>query len=171
LNSPLVAALWPHAPPGGRTPRRVAPPGGVYCTGGKGGRRGERRPAGVPAALACGGDNATAIVVAAVAGPLLPANLAKAIAVEVLRRRYSPPLVVAPLLLWQLLLLLQLLWGVGVCVGVRHHCHPQCHGVNLAVIVAVSAAVAAAVVGGRTRMIASQILLAHVSSQKSCQST
>jgi hypothetical protein len=48
---------------------------------------------------------------------LLPANVAKAGAAEVLGRRYSPPLAVAPLLLRQLLLLLQLLWGVGVCVA------------------------------------------------------
>jgi hypothetical protein len=51
---------------------------------------------------------------------LLPANVAKAGAAEVLGRQYSPPLAVAPLLLRQLLLLLQLLWGVSVCVGI--HC-------------------------------------------------
>ncbi len=46
--------------------------------GGEGGEEGgKRRPAGVPAALACGGVDANAIVVAAVAGPLLPANAAK----------------------------------------------------------------------------------------------
>ncbi len=123
--------------------------------GGEGGEEGgKRRPARVPAALACGGDDAAAIVVATIAGPLLPANAAKAGAAEVPGRRYSPPLAVVPLLLRQLLLLLQLLWGVSVCVGVRHPCHRHCHGINLAVIVAASAAVAAAVGGGRTRMIA-----------------
>ncbi len=86
--------------------------------GGEGGEEGGKRcPAGVPAALASGGDNATTIVVAAIAGPLLPANAAKAGAAEVLGCRYSPPLAVAPLLLRQLLLLLQLLWGIGVCVA------------------------------------------------------
>jgi hypothetical protein len=48
---------------------------------------------------------------------LLPANVAEAGAVEVLGRQYFPPLAIAPLLLRQLLLLLQLLWGVGVCVA------------------------------------------------------
>jgi hypothetical protein len=55
-----------------------------------------------------------------------------------------------PLLLWQLLLLLQLLWGVGVCISVRRRCRRHCHGVNFAVIVAASAAIATAVGGGRT---------------------
>ncbi len=76
------------------------------------------------------------IVVATVAGPLLPANAANAGAVDVLGRRYSPPLAVAPLLLRQLLLrqlllLLQLPWGVGVCVGVHRRCRRHCHGGNL----------------------------------------
>jgi hypothetical protein len=101
---------------------------------------------------------------------LLPTNLAKAGAAEVLGRQYSPPLAVAPLLLWQLLLLLLLLWGV-VCIGVRCCCRCHCHSINLAVIVAASAAVAATIGGGRTRIIASLILLAHFLSQKSCQST
>ncbi len=132
------------------------PPGGVCRAGGKGGRRGGSAALpGVPAALACGREDAATIVVAAVARSLLPANVAKAGAAEVLGRPYSPPLAVAPLLLRQLLLLLQLLWGVGICVGVHRRCCYHCHGVNLAVIVATSAAVAAAVGGGRTRMIAS----------------
>jgi hypothetical protein len=59
------------------------------------------------------------------------------------------------LLLPQLLLLLQLPWGIGVCVGIRRHCCCHYHGSNLAVIVAASAAVAATIGGGRTRMIAS----------------
>ncbi len=76
--------------------------------GGEGGEEGgKRRPAGVPAALACGGDNAAAIAVATVAGPLLPANAANAGAADVLGCQYSPPLAVAPLLLRQLLLLLR----------------------------------------------------------------
>ncbi len=76
--------------------------------GGKGGRRGgSAAPLGSPHALTCGGDDAAAIVVAAVAGPLLPANAANAGAADVLGRRYSPPLAVAPLLLRQLLLLLR----------------------------------------------------------------
>ncbi len=83
------------------------PPGGVYRAGGEGKEGGKRRPVGVPAALACGGDNAAAIVVAAVAGPLLPADAANTGAADVLGRRYSPPLAVAPLLLRQLLLLLR----------------------------------------------------------------
>jgi hypothetical protein len=95
------------------------------------------------------------IVIAAVAWPLLPADAANAGAADILGRQYSPPLAIAPLLLRQLLLLLQLLWGVGVCVGVRRCCCRHCHGGNLAVIVAASAAVAAAVGGGRTRMIPS----------------
>ncbi len=100
---------WRQDPPARR------PPGGVYRAGGK------RRPTRVPAALACGGDDAAAIVVAAVAGPLLPANAANAGAADVLGRRFSPPLAVAPLLLRQLLLQLQLPWGVGVCVW--HNCY------------------------------------------------
>jgi hypothetical protein len=75
---------------------------------GEGGEEGgKRRPVGVPAALTCGGDDAAAIVVPAVAGPLLPADAANAGAADVLGRRYSPPLAVAPLLLRQLLLLLR----------------------------------------------------------------
>ncbi len=155
MNSPLVAALRPRAPHGGHPPGASPPRRSLSCGGEGGEEGGKRRPARVPAALACGGDNAAAIVVAAVAGPLLPANVAKAGAAEVLGRRYSPPLAIAPQLLRQLLLLLQLLWGVGVCVGVRRCCCRHCHGVNLAVIVAAFAAVAAAVGGGRTRMIAS----------------
>ncbi len=76
--------------------------------GGEGGEEGgKRRPVGVPAALTCDGDNAVAIIVAAIAGPLLPANAANTGAADVLGRQYSPPLAVAPLLLQQLLLLLQ----------------------------------------------------------------
>jgi hypothetical protein len=75
--------------------------------GGEGGEEGGKRsPVGVPVALACGGDDAATIVVAAVSRPLLPANAANAGAADVLGRRYSPPLAVAPLLLRQLLLLL-----------------------------------------------------------------
>jgi hypothetical protein len=59
--------------------------------------------------------------------------------------------------------------GISVCVGVRRRSHRHCHGGNLAVIVAASAAIAAAIGGGRTRMIASKILLAHFLSQKSRQ--
>ncbi len=117
---------------------------------------GKRHPARVPAALACGREDAAAIVAAAVAGPLLPANAANAGTMDVLGHGYSPPLAVVPLLLRQLLLLLQQLpWGVGICIGVRHHCRHHCHGGNLAVIIAASAAVATAVGGGRTHMIAS----------------
>jgi hypothetical protein len=151
----LVAALRPRAAPGGRTPRRAAPPEESIAQGGRGEEGGKRRPAGVPAALACCGDNAAAIVVDAVSGPLLPANAANAGTADILGRRYSSPLAVAPLLLWQLLLLLQLPWGIGVCIGVRRRCCRHFHGCNLAVIVAASAAIAAAVGGGRTRMIAS----------------
>ncbi len=68
-------------PPGALPPRRS------LSHGGEGGEEGGTgRPAGVPAALACGGDDAAAIVVAAVAGPLLPSNVAKAGAAEVLGR-------------------------------------------------------------------------------------
>jgi hypothetical protein len=152
----LVAALRPCAAPGGRTPRRAVPAGGVYPTGGEGGEEGgKRRPAGVPTALACGGDDAIMIVVAAIAGPLLPTNAANASAMDVLGRRYSSPIAIVLLLLRQLLLLLQLPWGVGVCVGVHRCCHHHCHGSNFAVIVATSAAIATAVGGGRTCMIAS----------------
>jgi hypothetical protein len=112
--------------------------------------RRQRRPAGVPVALACGGDDAAAIIVVAVAGPLLLANAANAGIADVVGRRYSPPLAVAPLLLRQQLLLLQLPWGVGVCVGIRRCCRRHCHGGNLAVIVAASAAIATAIGGGRT---------------------
>ncbi len=132
------------------------PPGGVYRAGGEGGEEGgKRRPAGVPAALTCSGDNAAAIVVATVAGPLLPADAANANAADALGRQYSSPIAVAPLLLRQQLLLQQLPWGVGICIGIRgcYCCH--CHGGNLAVIVAASGAIAAAVGGGRTCMIAS----------------
>jgi hypothetical protein len=123
---------------------------------GEGGEEGGKHcPAGVPAALACGRDDAAAIVVATVAGPLLPADAANAGTADVFGRQYSSPIAVAPLLLRQLLLLLQLPWGVGVCVGVRRCCRRHCHGGNLAVIIAASAAVAAAVGGGRTCMIAS----------------
>ncbi len=119
--------------------------------GGEGGEEGgKRRPAGVPAALACGGDYAAAIFVAFIAGPLLLADKANTGAADILGRQYSPPLAVAPLLLRQLLLLLlQLPWGVGVGVGVGvcHCCHRHCHGSNLTVIVATSAAIAAAVGG------------------------
>ncbi len=73
------------------------PPGGVYRAGGEGGEEGgKRRPARVPTALACSGDDAAVIVVAAIAGPLLPADAANAGAADVLGRRYSPPLAVAP---------------------------------------------------------------------------
>ncbi len=137
-------------PPGALPPQRS------LSRGGEGGEEGgKHRPAGVPTALACGRDNAATIVVAAIAGPLLPTKAANAGAVDVLGRRYSSPLAVAPLLLRQLLLLLQLPWGVGVCVGVRRRCRRHCHGGNLAVIVATSATIATAVGGGRTRMIAS----------------
>jgi hypothetical protein len=137
-------------PPGASPPRRSLSRGG-----GGGEEGGKCRPARVPAALACGRHDAAAILVATIAGPLLPANVAKAGPTEVLGRQYSPPLAVAPLLLRQMLLLLQLLWGVGVCVGIHRRCRHHCHGINLAVIVAASAAVAAAVGGGRTCMIAS----------------
>jgi hypothetical protein len=72
-----------------------------------------------------------------------------------LRTSLDGPLAVEPLLLRQLLLLLQLPWGVGICVCVCHCCCRHCHGSDLAVIFAASAAVAAAVGGGRTCMIAS----------------
>ncbi len=76
--------------------------------GGEGGEEGgKRRPVGVPTALACGGDDAAGIVVAAIAGPLLPADAANAGAADVLGRQYSPPLAIAPLLLRQLLLLMR----------------------------------------------------------------
>jgi hypothetical protein len=96
---------------------------------------------------------------------LLPTDAANAGAADVLGRQYSPPIAIAPLLLWLLLLLLQLPWGVGLCIGicfgVCRRCRRHCHGGNLAVTVAASAAVAAAIGGGRTRMVASQIFLAH----------
>ncbi len=134
-------------------PGRAAPPEESITRGGEGGEEGgKRRPAGVPAALACGEDDAAAIVVTAIAGPLLPADAANAGTVDVLGRQSSPPLAVAPLLLRQLLLLLQLPWGVGINVGVHRRCGRHCHGGNLEVIVAASAAVAAAVWWGRTRM-------------------
>ncbi len=128
--------------------------------GGEGGEEGgKRHPAGVPAALACGGNDAAAIVVATIARPLLPANTANVGAMDVLERQYSPPLAIVPLLLRQLLLLLLLLlqlpWSVSICVGIRHHYRRHCHGGNLAVIVAASAAIAAAIEGERTCMIAS----------------
>ncbi len=53
--------------------------------GGEGGEEGGKpRPVTVPAALTCGGDDATVIIVAAVAGPLLPADAANAGAADVL---------------------------------------------------------------------------------------
>jgi hypothetical protein len=68
-------------PPGALPPRRS------LSHEGEGGEEGgKRRPIGVPAALACSRDNATAIVVAAVAGPLLPADAANAGAADVLGR-------------------------------------------------------------------------------------
>jgi hypothetical protein len=144
---PCLAA----GPPGMLPPRRSLSQGG-----GGGEEGGKRRPARVPAAFACSGDNAAVIVVTAVAGPLLPANAANASAADILGCRYSPPLAVAPLLLRQLLLLLlQLPWGVGVSVSVRRCCCRHFHGGNLAVIGALSAAIATSVGGGRTCMIAS----------------
>jgi hypothetical protein len=95
------------------------------------------------------------IVAAAVAGPLLPANAANASTADVLGHQYSSPIAVAPLLLRQLLLLLQLPWGISVCVGIRRHCCHHCHSSNLVVIVVASNAFATAVGGGRTCMIAS----------------
>jgi hypothetical protein len=71
------------------------------------------------------------IIVAAIAGPLLTADAANAGAADVLECQYSPPLAFAPLLLRQLLLLLQLPWGVSICVSVCHCCHHHCHGVTL----------------------------------------
>ncbi len=89
-------------PPGAPPPRRS------LSRGGEGGEEGgKRRPVGVPAALPCGRDDAAAIVVAAIAGPLLPADAANAGAADVLGCRYSPSLAVAPLLWRQLLLLLR----------------------------------------------------------------
>jgi hypothetical protein len=89
-------------PPGAPPPRRS------LSRGGEGGEEGEKRhPAGVPTALACGGEDAAAIIVAAIAGPLLPADAANAGAADVLGHRYSPPFAIAPLLLRQLLLLLR----------------------------------------------------------------
>jgi hypothetical protein len=108
---PCLAAGPPGAPP----PRRS------LSRRGEGGEKGgKHRPAGVSAALACGGDDAATIIVAAVAGPLLPANAANAGAADVLQRQYSLPFAIAPLLLRQLLLLLQLPWGVGICGGVGY---------------------------------------------------
>ncbi len=96
--APRLAAGTPGAPP----------PRTSLSRGGEGGEEGGKRPpAGVPATLACGWDDAAAIIVAAVAGPLLPADAANAGAADVLGRRYSPPLAVASLLLRQLLLLLR----------------------------------------------------------------
>ncbi len=122
--------------------------------GGKGGRRGGSAalPGSPPHLPAAGMMPPRLSSTRALAGPLLPANAANTGAADVLGRQYSPPLAVAPLLLRQLLLLLQLPRGVGVCVGVRRCCCCHCHGGNLAVIVAPSAAVAAAVGGGRTCM-------------------
>ncbi len=137
-------------------PPARCPPGGVYPTGGKGGRRrGSATPLGSPHALTCGGDDAAAIVVAAVARPLLPANAANAGAADVLGRRYSPspPLAVAPLLLRQLLLLLRLSASASASAVVVIVIVTAVT-LLLAVIVAASAAVAAPVGGGRTRMIA-----------------
>ncbi len=143
---PRLAAGPPDTPP----PRRS------LSHGGEGGEEGGKRcPAEAPPALACGGDIAAAIGVATIARPLLPADSANAGAADVLGRQCSPPLAVVSLLLRQMLLLLQLPWGVNICIGVRCHCCHHCHGGNLAVIVAASAAVAAAVGGGRTCMIAS----------------
>ncbi len=89
-------------PPGAPPPRRS------LSRGGEGGEQGgKRHPVGVPATLTCGRDDAAAIVVAAIAGPLLPADAANAGTADVLGHRYSPPLTVAPLLLQQLLLLLR----------------------------------------------------------------
>ncbi len=78
----------------------------LSCRGEGGEEGGKCRPVGVPVALTCGGDDAAEIDVAAVAGPLLPADAANAGAADVLGRQYSPPLAVVPLLLQQLLLLL-----------------------------------------------------------------
>jgi hypothetical protein len=149
----LVATLRPRPALGDRTPQHAAPPQESIAQGGRGGGGGKRHPAGVPAALACSGDNATAIVIATIAGPLLPVDAANAGTVDVLGWQSSPPLAVTPLLLRQLLLLLQLPWGVDVCVSAHHPCRCHCHGGNLAVIVATS--VAAAVGEGRTCMVAS----------------
>ena len=60
-------------PPGAPPPRRS------LSRGGDGGEEGgKRHPAGVPATLACGRDNATAIIAATAAGTLLPADAANA---------------------------------------------------------------------------------------------
>jgi hypothetical protein len=154
-QQPLVAVLRLRAAPGGRAPRRAAPPEESIPRGGRGGGGGEAPPHWGPHRTRLWQDDAAAIVVAAVAGPLLPADAAKAGAVDVLGLQYSPPLAIAPLLLRKLLLLLQLPWGIGICVGVRRCCCCHCHSGNLVVIVAAFAAIAAAFGGGRTRMIAS----------------
>jgi hypothetical protein len=63
----------------------MPPPQSSLSRGGEGGEEGgKRRPVGVPAALACSGDNAAAIVIAAIAGSLLPANAANTSATDVL---------------------------------------------------------------------------------------
>ncbi len=103
----MVAALQP-VPCLAAGPRGALPPRRSLSRGGEGREEGgKRRPIGVPPALACSREDAAAILVAAIAGPLLPADAANAGAADVLGRRYSPPLAIVPLLLWQLLLLLQ----------------------------------------------------------------
>ncbi len=94
------------------------------------------------------------------------ADVANAGAADVLGHQYSPPLAVVLLLLQQLLQLLQLPWGVGVCVSIRRRCCHHCHGGNPAVIVAASAAVATAVGGGRTCMIESYIFAGKICKSK-----
>ncbi len=65
----------------------MPPPRRSLSRGGEGGEEGgKRRPAGVPAILACGRDNAAAIAIAAVAGPLLRADAANAGVADVLGR-------------------------------------------------------------------------------------
>jgi hypothetical protein len=147
--------LQSHATLGSRTPWHAAPLQESIPGEGRGGGGGEGLPRGFPTALACDGDNATAIVVATNSRTLLPANAANTGAMDIFGKQSSPPLAVALLLLRQLLLLLQLPWGIGVCIGVSPHCCCHCHGSNLAVIVAASDAIAANVGGGRTCMIAS----------------
>ncbi len=125
--------------------------------GGKGGRRGGSAALpGSPPHLPAAGMMPPRLLLPPLPGSLLPANAANAGTADMLGRQYSPPLAIAPLLLRQLLLLLlQLPWGIGVCVGICRRCHHHCHGGSLEVIVAPSTAVAAAVGGGRTCMIAS----------------
>jgi hypothetical protein len=157
-HSALVAALQPRTAPGDRTPWRAAPPEESITRGGRGGGGGEAPPHRGPRRTRLQRGRCPRYCCCRRCRAFASRRCSQSSAADILGCRYSSPLAVAPLLLRQLLLLLLLLqlpWGVGVCVGVHRWCCRHCHGGNLAVIVDASAAVAAAIGGGRTYMIAS----------------